>query len=426
MDVVSLITIFILVFAGVMVMQGIFTLIWMLYAWENPGKFRKRKSPKNYIDPVYSFSALVPMRHEEKVALDTIRAISKIDYPQHLKEIVVICRNDDTETINKAQRVIAELGQENNAVVVLVNSFPINKPVSLNQGLRHSQNQIITIFDAEDEPNPDIYKIVNTVLVKEKVDIVQSGVQLMNYDSRWYSPFAVMEYFLWFKSGLAFFTDVGETALLGGNTVFFKKSLLKLVGGWDENSLTEDADIGIRLTLAGAKAKVIYDPRHVTREEAPMSVESYIKQRTRWNQGFLQILIKGDWKKLPTLKQKLVTLYVLSASFASIVLLLYIPFGIWTSLTMRVPVALAIFSYTPFYLLFAIVVVQTLGFWEFAKIYGLPYKWYIPLKIVISLPGYTAILTFSAIRAILRGVMNLNAWEKTLHLNIHRGRSSEN
>jgi glycosyltransferase XagB len=412
----------ILLFAGsaFLTIQAVITLIWMLYAWENPRKFKSRKSPKKYLDPLYSFSALVPMRHEEKVALDTIRAISEIDYPNHLKEIVIICRNDDTETINKAQSIVADLGQEDNTVVVLVNSFPINKPYSLNQGLRHAKNHIITIFDAEDEPHPDIYRIVNTVLVKEKVDIVQSGVQLMNYDSRWYSPFAIMEYFLWFKSGLSFFTDWGDVAFLGGNTVFFKKNMLKLVGGWDENTLTEDADIGIRLTLSGAKAKVIYDPVHVTREEAPGSVESYIKQRTRWNQGFLQILAKGDWKKLPTLKQKFVTLYVLLAPFLPIVLFLYIPFGIWTSIVMQVPVSLAIFSYTPFYLLFAIVTVQILGLWEFTKIYRQRFKWYLPLRIFLGFFAYTAVLAFSAIRAIYRVILNLNVWEKTLHLNAHR------
>ncbi len=420
MDSDSLLSLLLFGFSSVLFLQGIFTLCWMLYAWEDPREAKKRKSPKSYKKPFYSFTALLPMRHEEKVALDTIKAISAIDYPDNLKEIVIICRHDDSETINKAQEIIAKLGNENNTVLVLVDSYPINKPVSLNQGLIHARNQIIAVFDAEDEPHPDIYNIVNTVLLKEKVDVVQSGVQLMNYNSYWFSPLNVMEYFLWYKSGLNFFTDFGHVAFLGGNTVFFKKNFLKVVDGWDETSLTEDADIGIRLTLVGARHAVVYDERHATREETPTSVESFIKQRTRWNQGFLQILAKGDWKKLPQIRQKFVTLYILLAPFFPVLLFLYTPFGIWTSLTQHVPVVTAIITYAPFYILSAIISVNIIALWDFTRIYKLKFYWYLPFKVVLTYFPYMALLTLSAARSLTRYVLSLNSWEKTAHLNVHR------
>ena len=222
-------------------------------------------------------------------------------------------------------RTYAKLNNNNHTVLVLVDSQPINKPVSLNQGLLQARNQIISIFDAEDEPDPNIYNMVNTTLLAEKVDVVQSGVALMNYDSSWFSPLNVMEYYFWFKSGLHFIANVGGVSLLGGNTVFIKKKFLKFIGGWDEECLTEDADIGIRLSCVHAKTKVIYDEDSVTREESPASTASFIKQRTRWSQGFIQIFIKGDWKKLPTLRQKIVTVYILLAPFFPILLFLYIP-----------------------------------------------------------------------------------------------------
>jgi len=400
--------------------QGILTLIWMLYAWESPRLAKKRRSPRRFAEPAYSFTALVPMRHEEKVAIDTIKAISRINYPDKLKEIIIICRHDDNETINKVQEVISEIDNGNNSVIVLVDSYPINKPLSLNQGLLQARNQIVTIFDAEDEPHPEIYNIVNTIMIKKGVDVVQSGVQLMNYNSHWFSALNAMEYYLWFKSGLHFFTDVGNVSFLGGNTVFFKRSLLTKVGGWDENSLTEDADIGLRLTLQGAKTKVIYDEKHVTKEETPSSVESFIRQRTRWNQGFLQMLLKGDWRKLQGLKQKLVTLYVLSAPVSPIVLFIYIPLGIWVSLTQKFPVVYAMFTYMPFYVLFGILSVQILGLWQFTRTCKLKFYWYMPIKLIASFFPYIGLLTFSALRAIARVFKSSNSWEKTSHLNLHR------
>ena len=60
------------------------------------------------------------------------------------------------------------------------------------------------------------------------------------------------------------------------------------------------------------RIRVIYDDGYVTREETPPTVGQFVKQRTRWNQGFLQILGKGDWLRLPTWPQRLLALYTLA------------------------------------------------------------------------------------------------------------------
>ncbi len=86
--------------------QGIFTLLWMLYAWENPLDVENHRSPKDYASPTLSFTALVPARHEQTVIEDTITAIARIDYPQGFKETLVICRADDQKTIENVQRII--------------------------------------------------------------------------------------------------------------------------------------------------------------------------------------------------------------------------------------------------------------------------------------------------------------------------------
>ena len=125
---------------------------------------------------------------------------------------------------------------------------------------------MVTIFDAEDDIHPEIFNVINTVLLNEEVSVVQGGVQLMNYQSKWYSVLNVLEYFFWFKSRLHYHARLGMTPL-GGNTVFFTRDVLQRVGGWDEQDLTEDADIGIRISLLGEQMRVIYDDRYVTREE---------------------------------------------------------------------------------------------------------------------------------------------------------------
>lgn len=415
----TILIIFIALSTFALTVQGLFTLFWMLYAWENPEDVDNHKSPREFYLPRYSFTALIPARHEEKVIKDTIKAVNNINYPSHLKEILILCREDDRGTINKAREVIDELNQENIRLVVF-NSFPINKPHSLNHGLKEAKNEIIAIFDAEDEPHRDIYNIVNTVMIRDRADVVQSGVQLMNYRTYWFSALNVMEYFLWYKSGLHFFLKIGNITPLGGNTVFFKKKWLEKIGGWDENCLTEDADIGIRLICAGARIRVVYDEQHSTQEETPTSVAGFIKQRTRWNQGFLQIFIKGDWRKLPQLRQKIVVFYILLSPLFQAFFLLYIPIAIWTAFTQEMPIILSLFSFVPFYLFFLQILVCMVSLYEFTKSYKLKFPFWMPLKLLITLYPYQFMLFSSFFRAFYRFVFSKNGWEKTLHTNSHR------
>jgi len=409
----------IIFFSLILALQSTITLLWMLYAWESKENVKSHRSPKKFLPPKYSFTAFLPARHEEKVIRDTILAINRINYPDNKKEILILCREDDVETIKKAQETINELKNPHIRLITF-NDFPINKPHGLNKGLKEAKNEIVAIFDAEDEPHEDIYNIVNTVMEKEKVDVVQSGVQLMNFRSYWFSSLNVLEYFFWFKSGLHFFTTIGKVSPLGGNTVFFKTDWLRRIDGWDEYCLTEDADIGIRLTLAGAKIRIIYDEQHVTQEETPNSVQSFIKQRTRWNQGFLQILKKRDWLKLPTFKQKLIAAYVLLSPEIGAFMFIYIPLAATIALTQKLPLTISLLSYLPFYLFLFQLIVCGVGIYEFTRAYQLETSKFMPLRVMLSFYPYQLLLMISSFRAGYRMLLNQIGWEKTTHTNIHR------
>ena len=240
--------------------QSVYTLYIMLYTWDRPEASRRAKAPVRFLQPRKSFTVMLPARHEEDVIQTTIERVVSARYPLALLEVVVICSADDTGTIAKAQQKIAQLRRQgvDRVRVVAFKNGPINKPHGLNVGLRASRNEVVTIFDAEDDIHPDIFNVVNTVLLREQVAVVQCGVQLMNYQSNWYSALNVLEYFFWFKSRLHYHARLGMTPL-GGNTVFFTREVLKRVGGWDERDLTEDADIGIRISSLGEPIRVVYD-----------------------------------------------------------------------------------------------------------------------------------------------------------------------
>jgi glycosyltransferase XagB len=400
--------------------QGIFTLFYMLYTWNNPRAAEEYRSPKEYITPRYSFTALLPARREQDVIKDTIYAVERIDYPNELKEILVLIRDDDDdETIARTNEAIAELPHANIKLITFTDG-PKNKPNGLNRGLKVAENEVICIFDAEDEPHPDIYNIINTVMVRDNADVVQSGVQLMNFKSTWFSALNCLEYFFWFKSGLHAFTRKFRVTPLGGNTVFFKKTWLNHIGGWDEGLLTEDADVGFRLTIAGAKISIVYDEKHATQEETPHNVDSFIKQRTRWCQGFYEIFFKGDWLRLPGLTRKIVALYILLNSLMQALIVFYLPVGIYIALTQQIPVPIALISYIPIFMLLAQLVINLIGIREFTAAYGQRMPFLFSLKMMAAYYPFQLLLTVSAFRAVFRFITRKNAWEKTEHSNLHR------
>jgi glycosyltransferase XagB len=398
--------------------QSIFSLYLMLYTWEHPERLEASRGPLSFLPPQLSFTVLLPARHEEAVIYDTIKRVWAANYPSNLLEVVVICHADDTGTIAEAQRAVQDIDSRR----VRVETFstpPINKPHGLNVGFQRTSNHVVTIFDAEDDIDPDIFNVVNTIMLEEEAGVVQAGVQLMNFRDRWFTSHNCMEYFFWFKSRLHFHAQVGMIPL-GGNTVFVRRDLLARVGGWDEHCLTEDAEIGLRLSALGESIRVVYDAQHVTREETPDSVGSFIRQRTRWQQGFLQVLRKGTWRALPRLRQRLLAVYTLTYPlYQSVLTLLWLP-TVLTVLWLKLPVLTALVSFLPLYALLFQLLTTVVGAVIFAREYGVTFPLFMPLSMAITFLPYQFLLGISSVRAVYREVRQVHNWEKTAHVGAHR------
>lgn len=401
-----------------MTAQAIFNIRLRLFIWEKPEQARLNSAPTIYHKPHFSFTILLPARHEEDVYRETIQKVYDLNYPKHLIQILAICREDDPGTIAEARVKINQL-RSPNVQLVIFNDKPINKPHGLNLGLRVAKGDIITIFDAEDEPHPDILNIINTIYLNEPVDVVQSGIQLMNHNTKWFCILNVLEYFYWFKSSLHFFAKVGITPL-GGNTVFVRRTLMEQLGGWDETCLTEDADLGIRLCLSNARVRIIYDDEFVTHEETPHTVEQFIKQRTRWNQGFIQILFRGNWRQLKKLDQRMLALYVLILPEVQAFFSLLIPASLMMMLFAKLPVWMTLITFAPLYCLVMTMCIDLAGLHEFVKVHKRKWRLSEAITLMVVFIPYQFLLGIGAIRAVYRYLKGTSNWEKTAHLGQHR------
>jgi cellulose synthase/poly-beta-1,6-N-acetylglucosamine synthase-like glycosyltransferase len=275
------------------------------------------------------------------------------------------------------------------------------------------------VFDAEDEVEQRLLRSVDRVFRATGADVVQGGVQLVNFRSSWFALRNCLEYFFWFRSRLHLQQRHGFIPL-GGNTVFVRADLLRSVGGWDADCLAEDCELGVRLSTLGAAITVAYDPYLVTREETPATLMALLRQRTRWNQGFLQVLRKGDWRRLASRRQRMLARYTLAQPFLQAFSGVAIPFAIVTVLLVDVPVGIALVSFLPALPTAAMVIFEAVGLREFCRVYYVRVRLRDYLRLFLGTAPYQVVLAAGAFRAVMRELRGERGWEKTAHSGAHR------
>jgi len=110
---------------------------------------------------------------------------------------------------------------------------------------------------------------------------------------------------------------------LPGTNLVIKRRILDALGGWDEDALTEDAELSIQIYEEGYTIK--YVPYAITWEQEPERFRSWFRQRCRWVRGNNYVLIKHA-RRLLTIKPRrlgvelLYTMALYYIFFAAIVL----------------------------------------------------------------------------------------------------------
>ncbi|NWF29660.1 glycosyltransferase [Streptomyces sp. PKU-EA00015] len=409
-----LIPVFVVAISVALFWMAAFTLWWQMHAWRTPETLASTRFDRPDGRGGLSFSLLLPARHEQAVLEHTIERLLESSHTNF--EIIVIVGHDDPETTAVAERAA---DRDPVRVRVVTDTHEVkNKPKALNTALPHCRGDIVGVFDAEDQVHPELLAHVDHAFTTTGADVVQGGVQLINFHSSWYSLRNCLEYFFWFRSRLHLHAQKGFIPL-GGNTVFVRTTVLREAGGWDPECLAEDCDLGVRLSSVGKKVVVAYDSDMVTREETPGSLMSLLKQRTRWNQGFLQVYRKKDWKQLPSRGQRMLARHTLMTPFFQAFSGVIIPLNVGIALFLDVPVGIAIVTFLPLITAMVTFVFEVVGLHDFGVQYGLRVRLVHYVKLVVGGPFYQVLLAGAAVRAVWREQRGRNEWELTRHVGAH-------
>lgn len=245
---------------------------------------RRPPLPRLHDSALPIYTVVAALYREASSVAPLMQHIDALDYPPEKLDIKLVIEADDLQT----RAAIARLGPMPHVQVIIApTAGPKTKPKALNCALNFTRGTFITVFDAEDRPDPNQLRAALDVFRTHEPDVVcaQASLCIDNTADGWLPRMFTAEYAGQFDVFLQGFSNFEMPLPLGGSSNHFRTSVLREVGGWDPYNVTEDADLGFRLARFGYRSVMFPS---TTYEEAPARFGAWLRQRSRWMKGWMQ------------------------------------------------------------------------------------------------------------------------------------------
>ncbi|MEI6835431.1 MAG: glycosyltransferase [Candidatus Falkowbacteria bacterium] len=241
--------------------------------------YRKRQE-KDFTEPV---TVIVPCYNEEKTVAYTLVALQK-STKKNL-EILVI---DDGSTDNTSAEVEKFMKQDER--IRLIKKPNGGKSSALNLGFTEAKYDLIITIDGDTILLPETINELTKPFADAKVDAVCGNVEVGNVRNL-ITGFQALEYITTQNFDRRAFDELNCISVVPGATGAWRRDKVLAVGGYGTDTLTEDADLTLRLLANGGV--IVYAPEARSRTEAPETISGLAKQRFRWSYGTYQCLYKN-------------------------------------------------------------------------------------------------------------------------------------
>jgi len=260
------------------------------------GQVLFRKSHRELLDiqqhpPDYPrVTILVPAHNEAMVIERTVRSLLALEYPEQMLDILLI---DDAST-DATPALLDELAAKYQRVRVLHRIPPEGgrgKSAALNAAYKLTDSEYIAVYDADNQPEACALKLLIAHLVRHQnlgaaLGMFRTGNKNRNLLTRCINIEGLS--FQWILQAGRW--QLLKVATLPGTNFVIRRSLLELLDGWDEEALTEDSELSIRIYQAGYQ--IAFVPYSITWEQEPETIRVWLKQRTRWVRGNNYVISK--------------------------------------------------------------------------------------------------------------------------------------
>jgi len=249
--------------------------------------FEKTRVKKKKMKKYPFVSVVIPAYNEEDVIEDTILSVVNQSYPKNRYEIIVVDDGSKDRTRKIVRKLMKKIKKPK--IRLLVHRKNKGKARSLNDAIRISKGKYFVTVDADSFPREDCL-IKGVELLESDKDVVAASAVV-----KVYKPKTIIQH-LQYLEYLAYaflkkiLSKIYAIHVLPGPFTIYRKSELKRVGGFDENTLVEDQEIAYRLQKHNKKILQINDA--IVETVAPPTLKKLYRQRRRWAIGSLLTLWK--------------------------------------------------------------------------------------------------------------------------------------
>lgn len=261
--------------------------VFSIYAAFNKKKPIAQKNGKIADDKLPFVTVQIPT-FNELCAIRCAKSCLDFDYPKSKYEILI----GDDSSIEQISQKLCDFAKGHELIKIIKRGTNQGyKPANLNNMLRHSNGEIIVIFDSDFIPKSDfLQRIVvpfindaNTAGVQARWNLVNSGQNLISVlgSTIVYTCHHITIPFMYQRRKIAF---------LCGSAEAVRKDVLIELGSWESGNLTEDIEFSLRLLEKGYRIEYLDDLE--CDSEVPFTLKDLYRQQMRWAYGVIY-----SWKK---------------------------------------------------------------------------------------------------------------------------------
>ena len=244
-------------------------------------------------DPSFlpSVSVMVACKNEEAVLPALVGSLLELDYPRDRLELILV---DDGST-DRTGALLDEYARRHPHLrcVHRPRRATPGKSAALNAAVRIAIGQIFVVFDADHQPRPDVVRRLVSHFCDPRVGAVQGRCEIRNPGDSLLARLIALDYFAGYLVNEYGRQSLFRLPAYGGANSAVRASSLRALGGWNEDSVTEDTDLTLRLLLRGEHIR--YDVNAVDREEGVVTLARFWRQRYRWARGHQQVF-RDYWR----------------------------------------------------------------------------------------------------------------------------------
>jgi peptidoglycan-N-acetylglucosamine deacetylase len=231
-------------------------------------------------------AVLIPAFNEEKVIERTVRAALNSGYSN--LRVIVIDDGSRDRTLEVARSAFTE--EEAEGRVLILTKRNGGKAAALNYGIEHIEDAELFIgIDADTIIARDAIARLVPHFINPKVGAIAGNAKVGNRVNLW-TRWQALEYITSQNFERRALDVLGAVSVVPGAIGAWRVSAVREVGGYQLDTVAEDADLTMALLRRGYRVE--YEDMALAYTEAPTNANGLMRQRFRWSFGILQAVYK--------------------------------------------------------------------------------------------------------------------------------------